>query len=507
MSARILRYLAGTIVPAYNEANEPPVSPADFQDAPETVLTWYTTHGDDARLTTLVAIYRHLAEHESANLAQVLGGFNDALLMRRLTRQLPIADPLGFPGYQRFAAQVAETVGDDTRHAPQPLSDFNPVRAGALRVRRLRIVDNFGLTFDVDAANPATTAQLRIDDRPGWVAMPPRLPQPSRVAFRWLDSDHEIREMNDVPSTSPICGWLVPDDLDDAVAFFAGDGTALGLLMAEPQPGSPARARWQTAPGGTITAVEQITNPHLRAVAIRLQALGADALGDFVAGLDDLTAGIEPEDHSLGVLTARPLAVLRAELDLQLMGLPAVHQDWNVFRQDMRRTTRDTNGFSLVEFAVRVGAADRLNDGLVGRWPEDAAGVLGDFVPATADAPVTLALDSPPVRCTLLTDPRAPVHVVSGVLPAKTLGLPAEQYRATMDGLRLPTFTAPVLLDGDSLAVPVPEVAGHGWTWRVDEPSGWSDRPVEAVRDDVTLPTVPTAHEGWLTLVPLPDSE
>ncbi|GAB3279480.1 hypothetical protein [Kineosporia babensis] len=504
LSARVLRYLAGTVVDSYNTAHGTTLAPADFQAAPDTVLTWYDAHGEDARLKTLVAVYQHLAEHEDSNLAQVLGGFNDALLMRRLTRQLPIADPLGFPAYQEFARQVAAAVGDDTRHAPEPLSAYNPIRAGVMRLSRLRMVDNFGQCCDVDVDSAATTTQLRVPDRPGWVAMPPRLTQPSRLSFRWLDSDHELREMNDVPVTSPVCGWVVPDDLNGGLAFYDEDGVELGLLTADPEPSNGDLARWLASPGSTVTGIPQIGNAHLKAVAARLQALGPDPFAAFVAALDILTSGVEPEDQSLDVFTIRPLAVLRAELDLQLMGLPAVHQDWNVFRQDLRRTTRDSNGYPAVVFPVRVGSAARLNDGLIGYWREDPALFLGlgDFVPVTTAPPLAVGPGQEAHILTMLVDPRAPVHLTSGFLPAQAISLPADQYRTAMEALRVPEFTAPVLVDGDSLALPVPSVAGHRWTWRERGPATWTDRQLDPVHNDAGLPTLPTAREGWLTLVP-----
>ncbi|MEV4377150.1 hypothetical protein [Streptosporangium sp. NPDC049644] len=504
MSARILRYLAGSVVAAYNEANGTTVEPSAFQEDPDTVITWYAENGEDTRVKTIISMYRHLAENEGGNLAQVLGGFNDALLMRRLTHQLPIADPLGFPDYQRFAAEVARAVGENTRHAPEPLSGFNPIRAGVMRLNRLRIVDNFGLACDIDTDTAVTTTRMRVPDRPGWAAMPPRLAQPSRLSFRWLDSDHELREMNDVPVTSPVCGWLVPDDLDDGLAFYDGDGGRLGLITASPEPSNANLARWLPSPGSTVTGIAGIGNAHLRAVATRIQALGPDAFAEFLSSLDTLTAGVEPEDHSLDVLTARPLAVLRAELDLQVMGPLAVHQDWNVFRQDMRRSTRDSNGYQNVALPVRVGAADRLNDGLIGYWIEGAAPAsgLGGFLPVTTAPPLTVGIDLPPYTLTLLADPRAPIHVTSGFLPGKTATLPAEQYRAAMDALRVPEFTAPVLVDGDSLALPVPDVPGQRWSWRERTPSAWTDRPLDPVHDDAGAPTLPTAREGWLTLIP-----
>ncbi|MCO6003553.1 hypothetical protein NE236_00990 [Actinoallomurus purpureus] len=502
LSARILRYLASWIVAPYNTANTTEVSPEEFQKAPDAVLDWYAANGTDDRIQMLVTLYQHLAADEGDGLSQVLGGLNDALLMRRLTRQLPVADPLGFPDYRRFADQVAAAVGQETRHAPHPLSDFNPIRAGAMRLRRLRVIDNFGIAFPIDVSDPMTTTQLSVPGRSDWVAMLPRLTQPAQLAARWLDSDHEIRQMNDVPTTSPVCGWIAPDDLDGGLAFYDAGGASLGQLLALPDPLEAGKARWRAAPGTGAEAVTGIPNPYLRELAGRLRDLGPDALGEFVTRLDTDLAGIEPADYADGALTLRPLAVVRAEVDLRLMGLPAVHQDWNVFRQDMRRSSRDTDDAPLVRFPVRVGAAAQLDDGLVAYWDE------GWTPHWSTDHPLLeVAVGLPARRLTMLVDPRAPVHLTSGILPAKAIGIPPEQYRDAMAALRPAYFVAPILTDGDHLAVPVPDEPGHEWIWRAREPdpAGWIETPIDDPRPDAGFPVAPALREGYLIPRPIPE--
>jgi hypothetical protein len=485
LASRVLRYLAGALLDSYNAAAETKVGGEAFLKQPQPVLDWYAAHGTQPRLKTLIAIHAHLAEHEHSNLSQALSGFNDALLMRHLTRQLPVADPLGFPAYQRFAADVAAAVGGDTRHAPRPDSDFNPIRAGALRVLRLRVVDNYGIAVDVDTSAIATTTQLRVEGHPQWVAMPPRLTQPSRLHARWLDSDHDLREMNDVPVTSPVCGWILPDDLDLALAVHAADGSPLGLLSAVADPRDPLLARWS---GDRPLA--EIANPHLRTVAGWLAAQGPERLAELLGDLDTVLTRIEPEDTAAGILTGRPLAVVRAELDLQLRGLSAVHQDWNVFRQDMRRTSRESNAFPQVRFPVRIGDHDLLDDGLVGLWEEDFAA----FTLTTAQPQVSVALATQARVLTMLVDPRAPVHARSGILPVKQLRIPPGQYRQALDGMRVSLFVAPVLTDGDHLGMPLPAVPGQTWTW--------AGVPVDVLRADAAFPAPPTLREGRLTLEP-----
>ncbi|RVX45798.1 hypothetical protein EDD27_8620 [Nonomuraea polychroma] len=491
LSARLLSYLAGHILEPYAEATNQEMDAERFRQDPGPVLRWYGENGTDQRLRTIVKICRHLREHEHGNLAQALTGLNDALVMRRLGRQLPIGDPLGFPDHQEFAGRVARAVGPETRYTPQPHHDFHPVRAGTLLLRRLRLIDNFGITHDVDTSDQVTTTQLRVPGHPGWVAMPPRLTQPARLTFRWLDSDHDSRQANDVPETSPVCGWIVPDDIDTAVEFYDEQGRALGQLEARAQPGDPRLARW------TDGSLARVGNPHLRSVARRMQALGPDHLARLIRSLFGVLDGIEPEQHG-DLLAGRPLTVVRAELDLQLMGLPAIHQDWNAFRRDLGRRGRDSNRFTQVRFPVRIGAHGQLNDGLVGLWPDESAPL---FL-VTEDPGLTFSIGMPPRRLTLLVDPRAPVHVTSGILPTKSISIPPEHYRPVMDNLRLSFFAAPVLADGDRLDLPLPQKPGERWFWR--DGAGTPGRPLTEAPADTSFPALPTLREGWLTRRPVP---
>ncbi|MDX3451884.1 hypothetical protein PV396_07985 [Streptomyces sp. ME02-8801-2C] len=512
LSSRVLRYLQGALLPLYNASGQPEVTREAFLSDPAPVLDWSDSQDTDRRLALLVRIYRHLAAHEDSNLSAVLSGFNDALLMRKLTRQLPVADPLGFPDHQRFAADLAQAVGAETRHAPQPLSGFNPIRAGALRVLRLRMLDNFGTAREVDVSGIRTTTQLRMPEQPDWVAMPPRLAQPARLSFEWLDAEDDIRQTNGLPDTSPICGWLIPDHLDAGLAVYAADGSALGKLHALPDAAQPKFAQWRELPGGTSGPIEAIANSRLRAVAQRLHDTGPAVLGTFLEDLDTTLQYIEPEDYAQhrgrAVLMGRPLAVVRARVSLELMGRPANHQDWNVFRQDMGRTHRETNDFPSVRFPVRIGEHQLLDDGVLGFWLEDSAQRLGPHwhdVRSPED-PLVQALDAPPQYLTMLIDPRGTVHATAGILPTHSLRIPSGMFRDALEGMAVSFRAAPVLTDADRIAVPLPDEPGYAWSWQEQGQTGAVEQ-ADPPRPDARFPARATLREGWLTLRPVSDPQ
>lgn len=421
-------------------------------------------------------------------LSQALGGFNEALLMHRQTLQLDIADPLGFGDYQPFARQVRDFVAGSNRSAAQPGYDFNPLRSGALKLLRLRLVDTFGQARDLDCGNVVTTEQMTVPANPYLVALAPRIAQPARLNFRWLSASAGAQEMNDHPATSPICGWIVPNTLDGTLMIYDAAGQALGSI-------SPLSG-WLAAPGDPAPiAAAAIANPYLRRVVLYLLAdHGADFLRDFMAALDMTLANIDPESAgqhaSLALLIGRPIAVARAFVNLELQGRPAVHQSWNAFRQDMRRNIRDTDDFTRVQFPIRVGEYLQLNDGLVGYWKEagdrydgdvfyapQCDGITNPRIRSHADEPFNLlqSVQAPPQVLTMLLDPRGAIHATCAIAPTKSIDIPADQYAAALQAIEATFFSAPILMDAGRVNLPLPSEPGYAWSWLQHERAGWSE--------------------------------
>src|SRR5207302_11500276 len=72
--------------------------------------------------------------------------------------------------------------------------------------------------------------------------LPPRTLAPCRVDAHWLSATHNDKvpgvrddfvEVNDHPATSPVCGWIVPNHLEVALAFYDADGSPIGSFVLE----------------------------------------------------------------------------------------------------------------------------------------------------------------------------------------------------------------------------------------------------------------------------------
>jgi hypothetical protein len=492
-------HLRQDVLPAYRAAVP---GTGDVADVINDVRAWYErTHADtladqpsrDADTDyVVIRAYQDLLSLDY--LAQALGGFNDALLMHRQVKQLPVADPLGFPDYQAFAGTVAAAVGTSNRSAPEPLNDFNPIRNGAVRLLRLRLVDTFGQTRAVPVDRVIPTEPLTMPGNPDLIALPPRLSQPARVVFRWLAADLD-QETNDHPSTSPVCGWFLPNHVDTSLMVYDNQGRALGAVDGQ--------ANWQPAPGGTgVATAAGIGNVHLRATVVDILALGADFVTQFLAALDGALENIEPETTDqhvdIAVLIGRPIALVRAAVDLELLGLASVHQGWNQFQQDMARTIRETDGFTRVEFPMRLGAFQQLNDGLLGYWTGDdttfCSPQSGRFphekIRTYGDGPLSVphAVDQPSTVVRMLVDPRGTVHVTSGIQPVKTISIPPAHYAPALAAIEVTFPCFPLLTDTGTVHVSLPVEPGYRWAWVDQEHGAWTEitQAASIGRDDFT---------------------
>uniref|UniRef100_UPI0026086260 hypothetical protein n=1 Tax=Acaryochloris sp. IP29b_bin.148 TaxID=2969218 RepID=UPI0026086260 len=404
---------------------------------------------------TAIKAYQEL---QSLNcLSQSIGGFNDALLMHKQTLQLEIEDPIGFADYQAFTADVAAAVDGEADSAPQPLDDFSPIRSGELRIIDLQLVDTFGQVRNLDWQDDSNEYVIRPEymqaTEDNRIKLPPRFVQPTRINFRWLSANEgDNQETTEDPSTTPICGWILPNNLNGGLTFYDNAGQALGAINVN--------GEWDDVPGETsltTTTIEgqeipNIANPHLHKMVRTIIMSGPEFVENFNLCLNNALNHIDPENfaqnQSLALLMGRPIAVVRAAVNLELQGLPAINQDWTVFRQDMQQMRsheeRDTDDLTEVKVPIRIGEYQQLNDGVIGYWKEQP-GAGGDYEyegnifyaqqsdlnesdrietqfidpatnPGVEEGPINIiqSISSPPQRLTMLVDPRGSVHATAG---------------------------------------------------------------------------------------------
>jgi len=510
-----VRRLAGYVMGIYQQDHQlPPLSAdeavAHLADpaALDTVRRWQAAKAaaaGDAPDPVAVALAALVRLQSVPSLSQSIGGFTEALLSRRQTLQLDVADPLGFDDYRSFTDTVHAYVQGQApagvpaaalpagglppylrghnRSAPQQGGTFQPIRSGAVRLLRVRLLDAFGRVLDLSWDRVITSRMLPATAAGELISLPPRLVQPARLGLRWLSADLGEQQLTELSTHTPICGWVLPNHLEDSLAFYTADGASLGSI--------DRTGRWQVAPGTAAITPDQVGDEHLRRLISYLLGRGANFLANLHGAIDSALTGIDPQNltraQDAALLLGRPLAVVRAVLSLELQGLAALDQSWTALRRDLHATSRQTTGFTGVQVPVRLGDYRRLDDGLVGYWKETADGYEDTFyaplsepvddpaIATHAAGELTLlqSVDAAPQLLTLLVDPRGAVHATCGVLPVKTIDIPAEQYADALGRIQVTVTAGPILSDPRTVEVPLPAAQEHAWSWVERTATGW----------------------------------
>ena len=515
LNGRLEAYLRENLLLPFLEKH-PNHAAKEALDAPEKLHANLVKHGRamaadlgisgvDNPVATALEAFLKIDDADLHLLSQALSGFNDAMVQLRQTFQLPIADPIGFKDYRPFTEEVARLADNSSWLAPQPLTDFNPIRTGEMVINQLRLVDTFGQKRDIaigkldrvlgSGPTPTLNANSKIA-----VPLQPRLAQPARLHFRWLSATEGTQQMNDHPDTSPVCGWILTNQLDDSIVVYDASGNMLGSIEAEADTNDPNLARWNPAPGPSVPVLPaDISNPYLNKMVAKLRSGGAIFVAQFLDGLDTAMSTIEPEafesQQALSLLMGRPIALVRASLNLELQGVAAVDQGWNAFYRDRGdgNTERNRDKFTQVKFPVRIGKHNQFNDGLVGYWKEEANGDLepnfrlnqmplpGITHPNIqmlndAQIPFFQSIEDSPQFVSMLIDPRGKVHVTSGILPVKAINVPQDQYLPAMQRLGVTFLTSPLLTPGNKIKTLLPTEEGFDWSWvERTTPAAWRE--------------------------------
>jgi hypothetical protein len=435
------------------------------------------------------------------------------------------------------------------------------LRAGSAKLTRARVVDAFGRRLDFGAADLARLMvgealrppQLAVAD-PGTLMLSPRITQASRLQLRLLDASDDGAEATldqAAGGRSPIAGWLLPDHADAALEFYDAAGDPAGQLRHQAIGGGVA---WESAPGTQAAFGEapaaSLTSPHLTRMATALmQRDAADRAGRLQRSDSPLEAllrvidttlwTVDPFGHAgnehLSMLIGRPIAVVRAELRLEVdddserYGLPpATLAARKAAYEELSRKALD----------VRLGSLAHFGDGLLGYFVADDyhrfhpvhASVLQSALPsgprtgflgtqseraeALTPVPIEQAYVEPDptvttrpgqtVRLTLLMDPGSAVHVTSGLLPRKSVSLERDWIAGPLQRIS-PSFRAgPLLLGPQSIQLPNAAVLAQEQVWsRRDTPLSWREDPILAATNEAALPEQsPVAQEGYIRARP-----
>ncbi len=455
-------------------------------------------------------------------LSQSMSGFNNSLIMKKETIQFPVFDiPENSGGNPVLAKKVASLVGDMTHLSPSPEYVFNPIRSGFMNLIKLWLIDAFGQVKPIDVTK-ATLIPDELttegDTFKNLVTLKPRFCQPARLNFDWISAD-ESTVSNSDPESNPVCGWLLPNHLDNSLMIYDQKGIQQGELINYYNADKSSSVRWVSAPG-TVIQPPDIVNDQLKGFVIGLidfKSPNGGALIELLENLDETLWTVDPlgqrDDQSLSVLIGRPLALANVSLGMEFDGLPSFNQSFD----DLGKFR--TQGFENVRFPARMGDISQICDGLMGYFIKDGGNTYSTFhatpgikqkdtnsgyVSYDHTLQINTAKGYGQINLAMVIDPRAGVHITTGILPVIYKEISPAYISGALGNLGI-TFGINPLINAESkISVPLPAI-DSSWEWKWisrPEPEKWlvSDKFESVNIKSYFSPNPNEISEGWLKL-------
>lgn len=282
---------------------------------------------------------------------------------------------------------------------PAPTNPPRSLLAGSVTLTRARFLDAFGRTLEVPIANVVTPTRAMLADRPGALALSPRLLRPARWQFRFVEAataigaegvEARVDQIEPELQVNPVAGFVMPDHLDESLEVFGVDGVPLGELLHEPASGG---VMWEIAAGregpadagplyGLTPAQQALGGFATGVVASDAQArtggpleFGTDresALSALLRALDTTLWSVDAfaslgSEHVAG-LVGRPIAVVRAQLRLELKPPDDIDLSNDDRATEWAEAAKKAARYA---FPVRIGEVTRSDDGVLGFFVDD----------------------------------------------------------------------------------------------------------------------------------------
>lgn len=340
------------------------------------------------RTVNEMAAYNELLQ-QTAMLGLTLTGFNEALIQQQSIMRLTPADPFGFASHRKFANDIATLLHGGQGSSAEPLSSFNPLRCGALKVLAIRFIDTFGRTYHHRPQEIVTSTPNRISRKEGWVNLLPRLNQLATMSIRWRDSMTKVdRDAGMAVTTatstmkpSAVCGWILPVYLNQRLEFFDAFGKHLGAITHK---GSWENTVFEYAAASSEdrSYIKNIQLSNLIDWILKRTERTAGFHESFINMLRETCNNIVPENRMnpslMEIIGGTPIAVTQIAVNLFIKGSPAFDLDWNVFRTELdTKDGRNTRRFTKVRFPYSIGDFHKYNDGVVAYWAHTGGRLSG----------------------------------------------------------------------------------------------------------------------------------
>lgn len=459
-------------------------------------------------------------------LSQTLDGFHDKLITRRSS--LVVAPWMNRTLDPEITAMVSQVVGgmdlyEDSnqtkRNQRKPMEAFYPVRAGAARIDRVRVIDSFGRVLKYDMGDLILPENLRMGKEtlsPRFL-LRPRILASIRLQSRWI-----MEETGSEDEVSPVYGWIWANLLDSCLHIYHSDGSmACSIQNVACMDGSGTyKVSLRNPPGQTkkeTEILEDMTSGLRGFTEGLLKACRQEpaTLYEFLKSLDESmwtsrSGGSTAQDELVAYL-GRPLALAGIEVKPEMKGscpMPMFYSD----------SEKEEPTLEQLDIPLRIGDEVRQTDGTAGFYLHTG----GDGYQVFHSCPKTLKRDvqvsyldekttlnvkigkrDSPIHLTVLFHPAGKISMTTGLLPVKEMKLSNAWTERAVKNIYMTLYYGPFLTPQSQLQMFLPKAVEKEWSFLSFDSPG-----VSREEGDIKLPWMETDQEeewkrikeGWLLL-------
>lgn len=518
---------------------------------------------EQALVNTIQAVSDLLAQTDCTIFS--FDGLHDELLMYSNLSLMDVDDPFAFSprhGDEQITTKVKRLLQGQDFKLPALGHRFTPIKSGINKLGVIQLVDSFGRYKRVNCDNVLRPQRELIGNA---LYAAPRVLQPLRLSFRWVDNsaaryptpilgwlgynlfDESVLLFNEtgallgqINSDGEWCnerGMLqsLGDDISrqlrifilKILSFHHANRISKEAFLAQKK---ASEALWNSfIENGVLQELsaekaqvipigsddwQQNMQPLVgidfsEARALLLASGGSNnywpSLKKAIRRAIDNIEPLESEDSANSTKqqsNITPLAIVQAQLDLQLKGGAESDKSWSALNLDLNNPIgnqfRSNRGYMSVEFPIKLGEFNNLDDGLVGYWQmsnggqldtdgffpqsdmDDVAGYIDaanfnpdehdyiDQIRAESVQNLSHSLADNPINLLMLMAPDAAVHATTGIVPKKSLFLTVRSYEGVLERIGGRYFVAPLLTPMQETVIPL--TTGSIWQW--ETPTG-----------------------------------
>lgn len=452
-------------------------------------------------------------------LAQEMTGFNELLTHRSPSpfrrpgpgdtlgtgnAKVPVAPLAGFPTQNSVGHNLPSAFQGKVNTKPS-LPDveditLHGVRQGQFFFTSLKLYDKFGRALHVveknsgsglyDSQNfpvimdPALKPEKKVATKPASVAsvmqLPPRILQNAKLDFQLVDGKDQSKVLGLDAGVNPIAGWVLPNHLANSILIYGPEGTSLGEFSLFVQSNGSKLGQWlPPAHNDDIKTMNDVgtVSPILKQMLESANLKNQENFETFLQVIDETLWTLDPlgnrDDQNLSVLIGRPLAIVRSKLQFELHGPARRTPDWD------QTLNPPAPAFIDYDFGIRFGDQATREDGVIGYFLdtnyETFNSVAGPQTTASQNyvdqiGPVgtpngnfiNLAFNKKSeAYVSLLVDPRASIHAVTGILPIKKMEIPATFIEKALSNMEVGFRLGPLVTNVQKTPVQGGEVPAH----------------------------------------------